>query len=135
MATSGVINGKLLGVYIDGTLIASAKSCKFSVTHEVRDTFTKDDNGWKTNAEGARSWKVDTDGLVNGSNTTFSTLFALVTNRTEVTVSFQSSASGDKHYRGRGYIGSLEQNADNETSVSFTASFEGDGALTEGTLT
>lgn len=135
MATSGVINGKLLGVYIDGTLIASAKSCKLSVTHEVRDTFTKDDNGWKTNAEGARSWKVDTDGLLNASSNSFSTLFALITNRTEVTISFQSSVSGDKRYQGRGYLASIEQNADNETSVTYTASFECDGALTEGTLT
>lgn len=135
MATAGVINGKLLGVYHDGTLVASSKSCKLTVSHEARDTFTKDDSGWKTVADGARSWKVDCDGLVNASSNSFSTLFALVTNRTEVTLSFQSSVSGDKHYRGRGYITSLDQSADNEASVSFSASFDGDGPLTEGTLT
>lgn len=135
MATTGVINGKLLGVYVDGTLVASAKSCKLTVTHEPRDTNTKDDAGWKTVAEGNRSWKVDCDGLVNASSNSFSTLFALVTARTEVTLSFQSSVSGDKHYRGRGYIATLDQSADNESSVTFSASFDGDGALTEGTLT
>ncbi len=133
MATTGVMNGKLIGVYLDGTLIATAKSCKLSVSHEVRDTFSKDDAGWKTNAEGARSWKVDVDGLVTQSN--FSTLFALMTNRTQVTVSFQSATSGDHHYRGDGYLSALDQSADNETSVSYTASFEGDGVLTEGYLT
>ena len=135
MATAGVINGKLVGVYADGTLIASAKSCKATITHEVRDTFTKDDAGWKTNAEGARSFKVEVDGLVNLTTGPFSTLFALVTNRTEVTISFQSSVSGDKHYRGRAYISSLDQSADNESSASYSASFDGDGPLTEGTLT
>jgi hypothetical protein len=89
--TSGVMNGKLLGVYLDGTLIATAKSCKLAISHEVRDTFTKDDAGWKTNAEGARSWKVDVDGLVTQTN--FSTLFGLMTNRTQVTVSI-SVANG-----------------------------------------
>jgi predicted secreted protein len=131
--TSGVMNGKLLGVYLDGTLIATAKSCKLAISHEVRDTFTKDDAGWKTNAEGARSWKVDVDGLVTQTN--FSTLFGLMTNRTQVTVSFQSSVSHDKHYRGEGYLSALDQSADNETSVAYTASFEGDGVLTQGTLT
>lgn len=137
MATAGVINGKLLGVYVDGTLIASAKTCKFSVTHDVRDTFTKDDSGWKTNAEGARSWKVDTDGLVNMSSSTgsFSTLFGLMTNRTQVTISFQSSVVGDKKYYGSGYLSSLDQSADNESSTTFSASFEGDGVLTEATTT
>lgn len=137
MSTSGIINGTLLGVYIDGTLIASAKTCKFSVSHEVRDTTTKDDAGWKTNKEGGRSWKVETDGLVNASSSSgsFSTLFGLFTNRTEVTVSFQTAVSGDKHYRGRGHITALDQSADNQSSVSFTASFEGTGVLTEGTLT
>lgn len=133
MATTGVMNGTLLGVYKDGTLIASAKSCKLTVSHEARDTYTKDDAGWKTNAEGTRGWKVDVDGLVTQSNWT--SLYALITSRDEVTLSFQSSVSGDKHYRGRARLVSIDQNGDNQSSVTFSASFEGDGALTEGTLT
>jgi predicted secreted protein len=135
MATAGVINGKLIGVYVDGTLVATAKSCKVSITHEARDTFSKDDSGWKTVGDGARGWKMDVDGLVNATSNSFSTLFTLVTNRTEVTLSFQSSVIGDKHYRGRGYITSLDQSADNEASATYSASFDGDGVLTEGTLT
>jgi predicted secreted protein len=135
MATAGVINGKLIGVYVDGTLVATAKSCKVSITHEARDTFSKDDSGWKTVGDGARGWKMDVDGLVNATSNSFSTLFTLVTNRTEVTLSFQSSVRGDKHYRGRGYITSLDQSADNEASATYSASFDGDGVLTEGTLT
>lgn len=127
------MNGKLLGVDVDGTLIATAKSCKLTVTHEVRDTFTKDDASWKTNAEGAMSWKVDCDGLLTQTN--FSSLYTAFTNRTKVYLSFESSVSGDHHYRGYAYIASLDQNADNEASVTFSASFEGTGSLTEGHLT
>jgi len=133
MATTGSINGKLLGVYVDGTIIAKSKGCKLTISHDVRDTTTKDDNGRKTIAEGMTSWKVDCDGLVVSDN--FSDLFALYTGRTEVTLSFQSSVSGDYHYRGRAYIASLDQDAPDQTSTSFTASFEGSGILTEGTLT
>jgi len=133
MATTGSINGKLLGVYVDGTIIAKAKGCKLTISHDVRDTTTKDDNGRKTVAEGMTSWKVDCDGLVVDSN--FSTLFALYTGRTKVYLSFQSSVSGDKTYRGWAYITSLDQDGPDQTSTSFSASFEGSGVLTEGTLT
>ena len=132
MATSGVINGKLFGVYIDGTLIGLAKSADISLSHEVRDTTTKDDDGWKTIAEGGRSWTAKTDNLVSFSATyNYEELFDLVTNRTEVTISFETNVSGDSRMWGRGYISSLDLNAPNQESVSFTASFEGDGVLTK----
>lgn len=135
MATAGVINGTLIGIKVDGTMIATGKSCKVSVTHEARDTFTKDDAAWKTTAEGARSWKMDVDGLRNATTDAFSVLFALITSRGEVTLSFQTDVSGDKYYRGRAYITSLDQSAPNQESTSWSASFDGDGPLTEGTLT
>lgn len=133
MATSGSINGKLLGVYLDGTIIAKAKGCKLTISHDVRDTTTKDDNGRKTVAEGMTSWKVDADGLVADSN--FSTLFAAYTNRTKFYLSFQSSVSGDKTYRGYAYMTSLDQDGPDQASTTYTVSFEGTGVLTEGSLT
>lgn len=133
MATSGSINGKLLGVYLDGTLIAKAKGCKLTISHDVRDTTTKDDDGRKTIAEGLTSWKVDVDGLVVDSN--YATLFAAYTGRTKFQLSFQSSVSGDHTYRGSAYMVSLDQDAPDQQSTSFSASFEGSGVLTEGHLT
>lgn len=132
-ATVGILNGTLLAVYMDATKIAAAKSCKVSITHEPRDTFTKDDAGWKTNKEGARSWKMDCDGLVTLVG--FSTLFAAISARTPLTLSFESSNVGDKMYSGTAYITSLEQSAGNEESASYTASFEGGGVLAEATTT
>ncbi len=133
MATTGSINGKLLGVKVDGTLIAYAKGCKLTYSHEVRDTTTKDDDGVKTVAEGMRSWKVDCDGLVVGTN--FSTLFGTITGRTKVTLAFQSSVVGDKKYTGYAYLTSLDQDAPDQASTTFSASFEGSGVLTEGAVT
>lgn len=132
-ATAGILNGTLLSVSLGGTAIAAAKSCKVSITHEPRDTFTKDDAGWKTNGEGARSWKMDCDGLVTLAG--FSTLFSAISARTELTISFESSNPGDKSYSGTAYITSLEQSAGNEESTSYTASFEGGGVLTEAVTT
>jgi predicted secreted protein len=130
MATTGSINGKLLGVKVDGTLVAYSKGCKLTYTHDVRDTTTKDDNGVKSVAEGMTSWKVDVDGLVvEGSN--FTTLFSSIKGRTKVTLSFTSSVSGDKKYSGSAYVSSLDQDAPDQQSTTFSASFEGTGALTE----
>lgn len=133
MATTGSINGKLLGVKVDGTLIAYAKGCKLTYSHEVRETTTKDDDGIKTVAEGLRSWKVDCDGLVVSTN--FSTLFATISGRTKVYLSFTSSASGDKKYSGYAYLSSLDQDGPDQQSTTYSASFEGTGALTEGSVT
>lgn len=136
MATAGVINGKNLGLWVNGTLIGVAKSAKISVTHEVRDTTSKDDNGWKTSLEGGRSWKADCDGLV-AFDATFGTseLYAFITNRTQVGISFETNVSGDDRYYGSGYLVSLELDAPNQESVTYTASFEGTGALTQASHT
>ena len=131
MATAGVINGKNFGLWINGTLIGLAKSAKISVTHEVRDTTTKDDNAWKTCAEGNRSWKADCDGLV-AFDATYGTdeLDDLIASRTLVGISYETNVSGDTRYYGSGYLTSLEIDAGNQESVTYTASFEGTGALT-----
>jgi predicted secreted protein len=131
MAT--VINGKNFLVYVNGEAIAASKSCKLTLSHDVRDTFTKDDSGWKTNAEGAKSWNVSVDGLVafDASGYTLDDLTNLVINRTQVHVKFMTGTSGNKYWHGQGYIKSVDIDASNEESTSFSASFEGTAALTQ----
>lgn len=127
-----IINGKSLGVYLNGTLISFSKSCKLSVTHEPRDTTNKDTNGWKTAAEGNRSWKIDCEGLVDFSATNgVSALFTLMTNRTLVGLSFETSVSGEKRWYGNGYITNIDMDAPNQESATFSVSFEGTDTLTE----
>jgi predicted secreted protein len=129
MATSGVINGTLLGVYMDSTLIASAKSCELTVSHDPRETTTKDDGAYETKLEGKLSWGISVNGLATVSG--FSTLFTAWKNRTQVQLYFQTAVSGDKTYRGYAYITSLKESADHQTSAAWDASFEGTGSLTE----
>ena len=49
MATNGVINGTMFGVYAGGTKIAYATSASISMNHNLRDTSTKDSGGWRMN--------------------------------------------------------------------------------------
>lgn len=127
--TTGIINGLNFGLWIDGVLIGLAKTAKISVSHENRSTFTKDDE-WKTGAEGNRSWKAECSGLV-AFDAAYGTdeLSALIFNRTQVVLSFETGASGDTQYYGNGYLTSIELDALNDESTSYTASFEGVGEL------
>jgi len=131
MAT--VINGKNFLLYVDGEAVAGSKSCKLTLNHDERDTFTKDDSGWQTNAEGKRSWEVSVDGLVafDASGYEFDELMDLVVNRTQVQLKMMTGISGDSYWYGEGYIKSVDMDAANQESVAYSASFVGTGVLTK----
>jgi len=135
MAT--VVNGKNFLVYVNGEAIAVSRSCKLTLNHDGRDTFTKDDNGWGTNAEGKRSWNISCDGLVafDASTYTLDELTNLVINRTKVHLKFMTGTSQNKYWHGQGYIKSVDVDAGNEESTGYSASFDGTGVLTQATHT
>ena len=129
MAT--VINGKNFGLWLNGTLIGVAKSAKISVSHEPRDTTSKDDDGWKTIAEGGRSWKADADGYLTFDATLDpTTMYGYITNRTLLGISFETNTTTQDRYYGSGYLVSFELDAPNQESATYTVSFEGTGVLT-----
>ena len=133
MSTTGAFNVTNFLVQVNGTSILMSKSCKLDFSHAARDTTTKDDAGWKTALEGMRNWKVDVDGLVSFSSAyNFDELFSLMSARTVVQVRFMSATvSGDYWYHGSAIITALNADAPDQTSTSFTASFEGTGILTQ----
>lgn len=138
MATTGSINGTNLLVYVNGTAIAGAKSCKLTTSHEVRDTTTKSSAGWGEVKEGKRKWTISCDGLVamDAATTAFDDLYTLlITNRTKVSLKFSSETSGDAWWHGDAYAESLEMDAPLEDSTTFSASFSGTGVLTQATHT
>ena len=47
MATTGIMNGTLLGVYVGSTLIAHATEGSISLSMDTRDATTKDSSGYK----------------------------------------------------------------------------------------
>jgi predicted secreted protein len=127
------INGTNLLVYVNGEAIMGSKTCKLSVSHDVRDTTTKDSAGWAGKAEGLRSWTLTADGLAmfQTSNVDFDDLLALITTRTKVHLKFSTELSGDSWWYGDGWLKSIELDAANEDSVSYSCSFEGTGVLTK----
>ena len=136
MANTGVNNATIIGVYISGTLISKGKGHTLSIGNDTFDITTKDSNGWRELKPGLRNWTISGEFLFAEDSTYgFTDLFAVLNGRTSVAVKFTSNTSGDKYYHGSCFITSLEMGADMEDAQTFSATFEGTGALTESTLT
>ena len=131
MATTGAINGKNLGLWINGSLVALAKSSDISISHAVRDTTSKDSD-WNTNGTGGLSWTAKTDNLVSFDATFgYDEIMDLMLNRTEVGVSVETNVSGDTRLYGSARITSVETSAPNQETATYSVSLEGNGTLTK----
>jgi predicted secreted protein len=103
---------------------------------EVRDVTTKDSAGWRELLGGLKSWSLSGEGMVTYNLTSkagFADLFGHMNSRTRLYFRFGSTTSGEKQYKGHGYLTSLSQDGGVEDNNSFSFSIEGDGALTEAT--
>lgn len=59
------INGTLLLVYADSTLIAAQKNLTFTVNQNLFDTTSKDSGGWAEHGNGMRSFEVSIEALAS----------------------------------------------------------------------
>ena len=145
-----VINGGDLMLFLGGTSIAFSTSHKLSISAETVETSSKDNGGkWVAKAVRKLSWNMSTENLysLEGAGKTYDDLFTMMTGRTEIdaifTVEKNYATKADEvpesgwtpmatgQYKGKVVITSLELNAPNGDNATFTASFEGVGALTK----
>ena len=145
-----VINGGDLMLFIGGKSIAFATSHKLSINVETVETSSKDTGGkWVSKAARQISWNCSTENLYSndGEGVNFDQLFDMLVARNEVQAVFClekdyankadevpeggwiPSTAGT--YSGKVIITALEANAPNGDNATFTASFEGVGALTK----
>lgn len=131
MATTGIINGTSLGVYVGGTLITHSTSANISFSMETRDASTKDSAGYREILEGQRSWTIEAEGMtaLDAANG-FEELFAAWVARTALTVKFATTDATDQFYQGTGYCTSLSVDSGVEDSSTFSATFEMTGTVT-----
>ena len=143
MATSGIINGTKFGIYDGSTLIAYATSGSVSINHSTRETSNKESLGWKEIMEGQRDWEISCEGMVAfltlaagavGGKTVNELFTSYIATRTALTVSFESSESGDYMWSGSCYLSSISMDAPNEESSTYSCSFTGTSILTQATV-
>lgn len=135
MPTTGVINGTLLRVYVNGTAIAKTTSSELSITKNTRDTSSKDSGSWTNRLYARGEWEITGDYLqAEDSTYGLDDLFALVENETIVTVKMSSEVSGDKYFTGSALITSLNRSAPDQDNVTGSFTFQSDGALSIATV-
>lgn len=151
-----IIKGDELMLFdANGESIALATSHTLSISADSAQINCKDGGIWSSGTVNQLSWTIDTDNLY--STAEFDYLFGIMTARTPVDVYFglrSETGTGDVDtdgsdpatgsqkvwtkattgtYTGKAVITSLNVNAPSGDNATFTASFQGVGALTKET--
>jgi TP901-1 family phage major tail protein len=129
-----IINGTVFLLSIGGTALPDQTEGSISISMETRDITTKDSNGFRELLEGVRSGSISVSGLVDddGAGGAGADLFASLNGRAAVSIVFGlDSALDDYNYSCNAFCTSLEVSAATEDNVTYSASFEITGAITE----
>lgn len=137
MATTGVINGTNLRLYIGSTPIGYATSCTLSFSREVRETIHKDNpgSGWVESEPGQKSGTCTVEALYNEDGTTSSyevprSLFDALDDGTELSCTVETGTAGDNIYTFSAYCTEYEVTAAVEENATYSATFTITGAVT-----
>jgi predicted secreted protein len=135
MPTSGIINGKLLRIFVGAVAVAKATECQLSVTANTRGSSHKDSGGWEERLTSTKSWTMTTNGLLAFDSTPNPTgLLSTLIAGTTVTVMLSTEVTGDTFFTGTAVITKFDVSAANEEDSTFSVDFAGAGALTVDTV-
>ena len=143
MASTGITNGTLIAIYKDvaGTLtkIANASSNDFSITKDMIETTNKDSAGEKEYIAGEYGYTMSVEGMFEedasvGASISWKEILTDLIAGTSVTIVMTSNVSGDIKLSGAAFFSDLNLTAPRNDVATFTASIQGTGALTVGTI-
>lgn len=140
LITKAVINGDNLIVKMDNGSgpeeVALSTDCKLTFDLAMAKATTKDSGGYEESIAGNMKWSMDTNGMVDFHPSAgflgAADLMAGIMARQKVTLYFtlKSPSTGDKQYWGVAFITKCEVDSKQGAVVTYSASFEGTGALT-----
>ena len=132
-----IINGTvfILKIGTDGAEVALPDQTEgsISINMETRDITTKDSSGYRELLEGVRSGSISVSGLVDddGAGGAGSDLFNVLDGRSTTHIIFGLDAADDYHYECDAFCTSLEVSGGTEDNVTYSATFEITGSITE----
>ncbi|MBY2893801.1 phage tail tube protein [Bacteroides fragilis] len=144
MSKAKAVLGKDFMLFVGGKALALATSCKLSISAETIDTQSKDSGIWTEKDIKKLSWNGSSENLFSADKgiSGYDTLFDLMLNCQPVEAKFGIPANADASevpsdgwslpaasYSGQVLITSLELNAPDGDKTTFSATFEGTGAL------
>lgn len=142
------IKGGDMMLFVDSKSIAYATSHTLEINGETVDTSNKDEGGgnWGSSEVSILNWQASSENLysVDGQGSNFDELFDLMIAKTPITAVFAMKSEttstnvptggwtvGSPSYSGKVVITNLSLNAPNGEYATFTAQFQGVGALTK----
>lgn len=133
-----IINGTvfLLKIGTDGAEVALPDQTEgsISINLETRDITTKSSSGYRELLEGVRSGSISVSGLVDddGAGGAGADLFAVLDGRSKTHIIFGlDGATDDYHYECDAFCTSLEVSGATEDNVTYSATFEISGPISE----
>ena len=141
MATTGIVNAKLLTFYKDvsgtQTAIACATEASISFEKEMRETTCKESGDYRTYLPSFTTATGSFSGLFAYDATNYSAedIYTDLNAGTSITVRFSTEVNGDTYWSASAYVTSLSissgQNGDN---VTYSGAFQLTGTITKGTV-
>ena len=143
MASTGITNGTLIAIYKEvarsPVKIANATSNDFSITKDMIETTNKDSAGAKEYIAGEYGYTMSVEGMFEedasvGAGISWKEIITDLLAGTSVTIVMTSNVSGDLKLSGSAFFNELNLTAPQNDVATFTASIQGTGALTVGTI-
>ena len=131
MPTTGTVDGNVVGIFVDDTLIACATSATLDLSTNMTDSTCKDNNGQEQVKPAQKTWGMSLDGMFAfDSAYGWVDLFEAWEGGTLLTLKWGTDVVGDTSYSGEAYIESLSASAPVNEVVTYNVSFKGTGVIT-----
>ena len=136
MATTGVVNSKLMKIKFAGTFITCQTNADLSVTNGTRQTTCKDSGQWEEFLYGQTNWTMSGDLLFSyDAAQGHEDIYDVTVAQTMASIIYGTGVTGDTHWSGTAVITewSMSSPGQNE-NVTGAYSFQGSAALVKFTL-
>lgn len=137
MLTTGVVDGKDLVVYVDGTAIAGATNFSFNPSKDFRNVSKKATGHDQEFKPGSKEWTASVDSLFAFDDAYgYNELFDAYNDDTKVEVRFSTEVTDDERFYGDAYVSSVPMESPNQgDNVTYSVDFQGTGAVSRETVT
>lgn len=136
MATTGVVNSKLMKIKFGGTFITCQANAELKVTNGTRQTTCKDSGQWEEFLYGQTNWTMSGDLLFSyDAAQGHEEIYDVAVGQTMASLIFGTGVTGDVHWSGTAVVTewSMSSPGQNE-NVTGAYSFQGSGALVKFTV-
>lgn len=145
MATTGVMNGTKLRLYIDVAagstyvVMGTSMDCTINFSHSARETTNQGSAGWADFLEGKRSATIDFNNLfAEDSAVNFDDFLGVLLDNTlrgKITFKLATATTGDSTITGTAYLTSLSKSGGGpENNVTMSGSLQVTGVVTAGVV-